>query len=232
MAVDEALLKLTGDTVALRLYAWEPPALSLGYFQSARDFDMNDLRAWGIQVVRRPTGGGAIYHYRELTFAIIAGPRAAKSLGSTIEQRYERIHGTLIGTLARFGVESAMRGGMLDPPFSPSQHKLCFNRTIGCDIVAAGRKLIGSAQRKTPHGFLQHGSIPLWENPMTPRAAWVNECSKSEVTYGSLAAALRAAFESSFGVVLAPGRLTEEEEAAAAALVRERYSTDAWNFRK
>jgi len=232
MALDEALLETVGEGGIVRFYSWEPPALSLGYFQSARLFDLADLRARGIPVVRRPTGGGAIYHYRELTFAVIVGPSALNTAGSTIERRYERIHGAVSAALREFGVESAMRGGELDAPFSPSRHKLCFDRTIGCDIVTGGRKLVGSAQRKTPRGFLQHGSIPLWKNPMTPGAAWVNEFAGGEVTYESLAAALARAFGAALGVKLTPAPLRREVESRARAIALDKYSTDTWNLRR
>lgn len=232
MAVDEAMLRMAGDSLALRLYAWNPPALSLGYFQSARDFDLEDLHVRGIPVLRRPTGGGAIYHYRELTFAVTAGRTALKLLGTTIEERYERIHGVIIKALSRFAISSRMRGKEYETPFSAPGHSLCFNRTIGCDIVAGGRKLVGSAQKKTPKGFLQHGSIPLWENPMTPGAAWANEFSECEVTYSLLGAAVKEEFESSFNLKLAAGSLTNAEEAAAQTLVKEKYSTDSWNKRR
>ena len=232
MALDEILMKTAGDAGIVRLYSWDPPALSLGYFQSAAEFDLARLAGQGIPVVRRPTGGGAIYHYRELTFAVIAGPLARKSLGATIERRYERIHGAVIEALRGFGVESAMRGGGLDAPFSPSGHRLCFDRTIGCDVVAGFRKLVGSAQRRTPRGFLQHGSIPLWKNPMTPGAAWVNEMSKVKVTYESMAAALARAFENVLGVKLVPRRPENSLIAQAQVLAEEKYSTDAWNLKK
>ena len=232
MALDETLMRWAGNTATVRFYSWDPPALSLGYFQSAGEFDLDDLAASGIPVVRRPTGGGAIYHHGELTFTVAAGPLASQTLGATIGQRYERVHGAVIEALRTFGVESAMRGGTLDAPFSPSEHRLCFDRTIGCDIVAGGRKLVGSAQRKTRHGFLQHGSIPLVENPMTPGAAWVNGCSKREVGYGPLTEALAGAFEESFGVKLVPGGLSGAEEARVEELLENRYSTEAWNLRK
>jgi lipoate-protein ligase A len=230
MAVDELLMR--GETTTVRFYSWQPPALSLGYFQSRAEFDTDDLRSSGIPVVRRPTGGGAIYHYRELTFAVASGGAAQKQLGTTIEERYARVHGAVINALKTFGIESEMRGGGLEPPFSPSEHKLCFNRTIGCDIVAGGRKLVGSAQRKTPEGFLQHGSIPLWENPMTPDAAWVNACAQREVAYDSLADALVRAFEKKFDVRLMPDSLNRPEESRVAELVECKYSTDAWNLRR
>jgi lipoate-protein ligase A len=232
MALDEALMRAIGEGGAVRFYSWEPPALSLGYFQSARDFDLDELAAGRIIVVRRPTGGGAIYHYRELTFAVIAGPSTQRPLGSDIESRYARIHGAVISALHQFGVKSEMRGGELDPPFSPSAHRMCFNRTIGCDIVAGSRKLVGSAQRKIPGGFLQHGSIPLWENPMSPSASWVNDLSDSEVSYESLAEALTRAFEETLGIDLLPGEVTAREEAQAQKLVHNKYSTDEWNLRR
>lgn len=232
MALDEALLRTCAGRATLRLYSWEPPGLSLGYFQSASDFDLTDLRARGVVVVRRPTGGGAIYHCRELTFALVAGAGFEKVVGATIGMRYQRIHGAVIEALRRLKIESKMRGGGLDAPFSPAPRRFCFNRTIGCDIVADGRKLVGSAQRKTPQGFLQHGSIPLQENPMAPDAGWANLHSKEEITYESLGAALAEAFSDSLGVTLLPGELTPEEESTAAALLKRKYSTDRWNLRR
>lgn len=232
MALDEAIMRAIGEGGVVRFYSWEPPALSLGYFQSASDFDLNELAAGGTIVLRRPTGGGAIYHYRELTFAVIAGPGTQRALGADIESRYARIHGAVINALRQFGVESEMRGGELDPPFSPSAHRMCFNRTIGCDIVAGGRKLVGSAQRKIPNGFLQHGSIPLEQNPMSPSAAWVNDISDSQVSYESLAKALTSAFEETLGTNLLPGDVTAREEVQAQALVRSKYSTGEWNLKR
>ncbi len=232
MALDEALMRTIGEGGTVRFYSWEPPALSLGYFQSTSDFDLDELASRGTIVVRRPTGGGAIYHYRELTFAVIAGPSRSSALGPDIESRYARIHGAVIDALRQFGVESEMRGGGLDPPFSPSDHRLCFNRTIGCDIVAGGRKLVGSAQRKTPRGFLQHGSIPLRENPMSPDAAWVNAVSESEVGYESLAEALARSFEKMLGAGLVPGEVTPEEEQEAQELAQNKYSTEEWNLKR
>lgn len=232
MALDEALMRTIGEGGAVRFYSWEPPALSLGYFQSASDFDLDELASRGTIVVRRPTGGGAIYHYNELTFAVIAGPGRSSALGPEIESRYARIHGAIIDALRQFGVDSEMRGGDLDPPFSPSDHRLCFNRTIGCDIVAGGRKLVGSAQRKTPRGFLQHGSIPLRENPMSPGAAWVNAFSESEVGYESLAEALARSFGKMLDTRLVPSEVSREEEDGARALVRDKYSTEDWNLRR
>lgn len=232
MAVDEVLMRGAGNSVTVRFYSWEPPTLSLGYFQKAGDFDLDALEAQGIPFVRRPTGGGAIYHCEELTFAVAAGFLGQRRLGATLWERYERVHGAVCLALSAFGVDSKMRGGALAPPFSPSEHKLCFNRTIGCDIVAGGRKLVGSAQRKTPDGFLQHGSIPLRENPMTPEAAWVNACSEREVTYESLAAALAAAFEESFETQIMPGSLSEAEQAQVRICVERKYSTETWNLRR
>jgi lipoate-protein ligase A len=232
MALDEALMRAIGEGGVVRFYSWEPPALSLGYFQSAREFDLEELQARRTIVVRRPTGGGAIYHYRELTFAVIAGPERQTALGPDIESRYARIHGAVINALREFGVESEMRGGGLDPPFSPSDHRMCFNRTIGCDIVADNRKLVGSAQRKTPRGFLQHGSIPLGENPMSPGAAWVNDLSDSQVSYELLAPALARSFEEMLGADLVPCAVSGEEEALARVLVQDKYSTEDWNLKR
>ncbi len=232
MALDEALLQLSGETPLLRFYGWDPPALSLGYFQNASGFDLEELRARGFVLLRRPTGGGAICHWGEFTFSVITGPRHGLALGSTIEERYERVHGAVIGALQNLGVRSQLRGGELASPFSGSEDKFCFNRIIGCDIVAGGKKLAGSAQKKTPQGFLQHGSVPLLQNPMTPQASWVNELSREEVTYEVFARALADAFEESLGVSLLPSRPTEDEESAARRLVKEKYSTDSWNFKR
>ena len=157
MAVDEAILEAVGQGLSLptlRLFAWRPPCLSLGYAQSIQDVDQAALAARGWQLVRRPTGGRAVWHDAELTYAV-AAPIAAFG---TLAESYRAIHARLAAALRTLGAvaELAPRGraaGVGDGP--------CFATPVGGEVLVHGKKVVGSAQVRHGAAFLQHGSILL-----------------------------------------------------------------------
>jgi lipoyl(octanoyl) transferase len=158
MAVDHALLDSvkSGGRPVLRLYLWEPACLSLGRNQHARGiYDDARLRAAGMDVVRRPTGGLAVLHDRELTYCVLApaallgGPRHA----------YRLINEALVDGLRRIGVPAAVAGTGAAPDPRLDAAAPCFEAPAAGEVVAAGRKLVGSAQRCEDRTLLQHGSI-------------------------------------------------------------------------
>jgi lipoyl(octanoyl) transferase len=185
MAVDHALLESVqqGAAPVLRLYAWEPACLSFGRNQhAAGTYDEHAIRAAGLHAVRRPTGGLAVLHHHELTYAVIApadplgGPRAA----------YRRINEALVDGLRRLGVPAALAGAAPAPSPLHDTASPCFQAPAPGEVVAAGRKLVGSAQRCERRVLLQHGSIllggsqqrvtrflapPAWREPDGPRSA-------------------------------------------------------------
>ncbi|MEX1007475.1 MAG: lipoate--protein ligase family protein [Acidimicrobiia bacterium] len=157
MALDMALLASVagGARPALRLYTWARPALSLGRFQSDDEVDRNACEQLGVEVVRRPTGGKALLHGADLTYAV-AIPRPEGAAGK-VDAVYCSLASALVAGLARLGVESAIArhaGGAGKGP-------VCFTTMQGADLRVGARKLCGSAQVRRGGAVLQHGSILL-----------------------------------------------------------------------
>jgi lipoate-protein ligase A len=157
MAIDAALLELAerDDVGFVRLYRWGPPCLSFGRHEpAARRYRRERIEALGLDVVRRPTGGRAVWHEAELTYAVAA---PADALGSLAESHRE-IHRMLARALERLGVEVTLApAGRAAPPSAGP----CFDVASGGELVVGGRKVVGSAQLRTATAFLQHGSILL-----------------------------------------------------------------------
>jgi lipoate-protein ligase A len=139
----------------LRFYTWAPPALSLGRFEPADAVDAAKARACGVDVVRRPTGGRVVLHADDLTYTVVA-PREA---GATVGDTYAWISGCIVQGLRRLGADVETARGSAER--SVERRKPCFLSAARHEIVHAGRKLVGSAQRLGRNALLQHGSIPV-----------------------------------------------------------------------
>jgi lipoate-protein ligase A len=146
-----------GGPPMLRLYQWNPPALSLGRFQPDPDVDRVACRARGVEVVRRPTGGKALLHGGDLTYAV-ALPRPAGAPGH-VDALYRTIAAALIAGLAELGVAAAIGGDR--GPAGP----VCLVAAQGADLRVGERKLCGSAQVQRGDVVLQHGSVLLERLP-------------------------------------------------------------------
>lgn len=156
MALDEALMdraRATGEWV-LRVYSWTRPTISFGRNQTARQrYHMDRLAARGIDVVRRPTGGRAILHHREVTYSVTAPAADAGDL----RESYGRINKLLVSALDSLGVAAtpaAPARRAISPGASP-----CFDEPSSGELTVGGRKLAGSAQWRVDGALLQHGSI-------------------------------------------------------------------------
>jgi len=180
MAADVALLDATVrlGTASLRLYCWNPPTLSIGRNQQG-DFP-------GVPTVRRPTGGQAVWHEHEVTYAVAARIRVFGSL----RDAYCGIHERLARALRSLGVEAVLADR---PAVRPSDRPAsCFASSVGGEILHRGRKLVGSAQVRRGDAFLQHGSIlldatqPSSFNGGTTLAAVLGRA----VSFGEVAAAI------------------------------------------
>jgi lipoate-protein ligase A len=161
MAVDQAILAAVSRGEApptLRLYAWSPPCLSLGRHQPAEDADTARLAARGWEIVRRPTGGRAILHTDELTYAFIA-PAGHPLMRGGVLPGYRSIAVGLLEALRLLGIAARM-----EDERPPEKHPaaVCFEVPSSYEITVRGRKLIGSAQVRREGAVLQHGSLPLW----------------------------------------------------------------------
>jgi lipoate-protein ligase A len=153
MERDEALL--AGGIPALRFYRWSPPCVSIGYFQNpARDIDLEFLRREGIDLVRRPTGGRAVLHEDEITYAVVL-PESLLPAG--VVPSYRRLADVFLAALNDLGVRGELKG----PEGRPDRSGSCFASASAYEITVEGRKVIGSAQVRRNGVVLQHGSILL-----------------------------------------------------------------------
>ncbi|MEN8148773.1 MAG: biotin/lipoate A/B protein ligase family protein [Planctomycetota bacterium] len=226
MALDEALIRVDDARPTLRTYTWKPWTISLGYFQTVTHERVEAFRGRGLGVVRRPTGGGAIYHADELTYAFVA-PAGTPDVPDDAVGAYDLVHGAIRRALHRVGTDSTVRGDdLLVSDTGVPDEFWCFYKSSEFDLVAGARKLVGSAQRRTGRGFLMHGSIPVSPNELTPEAA------DAGTTVDTLADLLAEELAEGLGARLAPGEMTDAELAAARDLERKRYASDRWTYRR
>lgn len=245
MAVDEALMaSARSGRVTLRLYRWSPPCLSFGRHQRARGrYDAGAAEERGIDLVRRPTGGRAVYHHRELTYAVTAPADLWGGLGPS----YRRINRALARGLSRLGVDvEAAAGDGRAPGLSG---RACFRDPLPGELVAAGRKLVGSAQWRRDGALLQHGSVLLHDDQAEaerlrtdgaeggeadagrPRAASLAGLLGAAPEPAEVARALRAGFARELDARAEQADLEPAEEARARRL-EERYRGRDWTWRR
>ena len=209
MAVDEAMLEAhaAGDTPpTLRVYAWQPPAISLGKFQPVESaINPAACRQLGIDVVRRPTGGRAILHAAdEVTFSIVVS--TARLGASGVMECYRALAGGIIAALGWLGV-AAQLVERAAPAANPgaARDPACFAVKARCDLVVGSHKVVGSAQVQRKGFLLQQNSLPLrlraedWGRvfmrpEVAPAAAGLCEAAGREFGYAEVAEALRRGF--------------------------------------
>jgi lipoyl(octanoyl) transferase len=158
MAIDEALLEST-KVSSIRFYRWNFPALSFGYFGK-----FSDVASYATQcdVVRRWTGGGIVFHGRDLTYSIVI-PANDRVFDESPMSIYERIHRTLRDALVALGqrAEVAVGGDSTTERNDAGHNGHCFAKPVHADVLVNGLKVAGAAQRRTRTGLLQQGSIQL-----------------------------------------------------------------------
>ena len=245
MAVDESILEAYLDDPpprgpTLRLYAWDPPALSLGRGQDGpASHDDAWLRSAAVDLVRRPTGGLAVLHEHERTYAVVGRLRTPPFDGAVVET-YRRISEALRTALRQFGIPATAAAGRADGPRAGGP-AACFQGSSVHELVAEERKLVGSAQLRRHGAFLQHGSIPLRVDPVRlgqAIGAPVDAARFTDLTAAlggpadpqALDLALVAGFERTFGVELRAGTLTEGEKSRAAQLRCWKYDSATWTI--
>lgn len=144
-----------GDDPILRLYRWEPAAVTIGYNQDFASFNEAAIAAAGYDLVRRPTGGRAILHADELTYAVI-GTSPGPLFGSSLHESYMKINEALLAFLSDLGIEADISTG---ESREQARGLVCFRSAGRHEVSVGGRKILGSAQRRSDGVFLQHGSL-------------------------------------------------------------------------
>jgi lipoate-protein ligase A len=226
MAVDDALLTLCGrgrSMPTLRLFGFRPACLSLGRFQPADQVP----RPSGFDLVRRPTGGGAVVHRGDICYSVVL-PLSHPLAAGSIRQSYQRLARGLAAGLESLGLPPLAEGDAAD---SAPRGAWCFQAVAPHELTLAGRKLVGSAQARRQGGLLQQGSIRLAPEPAeAARATSLQEELGREVTRDELAEALVTGFASAWGIEIRPGQLSAEEEDLARRLERECYADPGWTL--
>jgi lipoate-protein ligase A len=252
MAVDEAIAAHAGrgDVLpTLRFYRWQPACVSLGRHQPLADIDLARCGALGYTIVRRPTGGRAILHTDELTYSV-AGPQDHPILAGAVLDSYLRLSQGLLAGLEQLGLRAAKA-----PPTNRATSDagpVCFEVPSAYEIVADGRKLVGSAQSRRQGWVLQHGTLPLvgdvtrlvdvvvfsseaertsQRRLLAERAATVEDALGRAISFDQAAAALAAGFNNALDIHLEPGELSPPELDLAATLQREQYANPDWTAR-
>jgi lipoyl(octanoyl) transferase len=251
MAVDEAILESCGkkETLpTLRLYAWDPPCLSLGFSQPVSDVDRSRLNALGWDLVRRPTGGRAILHTDEITYAVI-GPEDEPRLDGGVLESYRRLSFALLFALRYLGVPAETSDKATNRSEGSQENPVCFEVPSTFEITIAGKKIIGSAQARRQNGVLQHGSLPLHgdltritdalsfpddarrrtaADRLLERATTLETALEYRIDMENAAQALIKGFQSGLNLELVPGCMTAQEGNRAYELFRSKYTDSSW----
>lgn len=259
MALDEALWQHYADALAkderpapiLRLYGWQPAALSLGYAQRAeREVDFEACARLGIEWVRRPTGGRAILHdHTELTYSLIGASDDPHFSGGVLES-YRKISGALVAGVARLGVVAQLAGKERRGD-KEAVSAACFDAPSAYEVTWEGRKIIGSAQARRGGAILQQGTILLGVDveklfavlkppPRTNRSeaiaqvaarlVSIEQARHTLVTYAEAEEAFAQAFAAHFGVKLLNYQPSETEASLTQQLESAKYDNPTWNL--
>jgi len=231
MATDEAMLRSAAEVgiASLRIYTWTEPTLSLGYFQEA-DARLADDNIKDLPWVRRATGGATIVHDAacEVTysFALPAGADWQPKGESWICRMHRFLREALQSV---WGIDSELVICGQEKKLGPL---LCFLHQTPGDLLADGRKIAGSAQRKHKGALLQHGSILLRQSPFAPSLPGIVELTEKALTPDELAVALIRRFAVETGWHLQPGPWMDDELTAMARIEAEKYASPQWNGKR
>jgi lipoyl(octanoyl) transferase len=249
MAIDEAIFRETirnKKSPTIRFYGWMPAAVSIGYFQNIEEeINLEKCRAAGVDIVRRPSGGKAVFHCAEITYSVIACNKEAL-FPTDISGTYKIISRCLASGLADLGIETVLAEAgrtLHDADFKAC----CFSVPSRNELLVSGRKICGSAQIRSSGGFLQHGSILMAFDPVQTASfllpmrtadqlqklrdsvAAVNEEVSNPVDEKEICTSLKKGFTAVLGREIIEGRLTSAEEELAGSLIQ-RYSDSKWNI--
>lgn len=250
MAIDEAILESVGQNrvpPTLRLYAWEPACLSIGYAQPCADIDRARLVDQGWDWVRRPTGGRAILHTDELTYAVIAPLTEPRLTGSVLES-YQRLSQALLTALHILDIPAEAHP-INSTRTPPENAPVCFEVPSNYEIVVNGKKLIGSAQARRKNAVLQHGTLPLCGDltRVTRVLFYTDDLKREEaasrllshatsvetvlgvrISWEKAAQAFVESFQSELNLELVTGELSVDEIKLSDNLEEQKYSHPAW----
>ena len=252
MAMDEKLLDWHSEgkiPPVLRFYGWKPAGISVGYFQkTSGKIDINAAENYGIELVRRLTGGRAVLHDQELTYSVLVSEDYPE-MPRSIKEAYMVISKGLLEGFKELGIhaEFSIPQGKLQTTDSA----VCFEEPSWYELVVEGKKAAGSAQTRKKGVILQHGSVPLnvdeiklfdlfiYPNERVKdrarqafgdNAVAINELAKQPYTFEDASAAFKTGFERGLNIELVPFKLSEEQLAEVTELAENKYRNSEWNY--
>jgi len=266
MAIDDAIMIAHREGLVpptIRFYQWSPPAVSVGYFQDLKkEIDVDACKNLGIDIVRRPTGGKAVLHDKELTYSFIIKENHPL-VNDSILETYKKISGGIIRGLSYLGItaelvplreklKNSSSGNEIKSKISHSDIKsICFSVPSQYEVQVEGKKIVGSAQVRKREIVLQHGSLlielekdklfSVFNFPSVQirerlkirfKATSLEEILKRKISFSELSEILPGGFEEEFGVRLTEGKLTKQEEIISQELLENKYSTYEWNYER
>ncbi|MCG3401031.1 lipoate--protein ligase family protein [Staphylococcus massiliensis] len=258
MAVDEALLNFVSrgeiDPV-VRFYTWDPPTLSVGYFQRLKkEIDIDMVREKGYGLVRRQTGGRGVLHDKELTYSVIV-PESHENMPKTVTEAYRVISEGLLEGFKSLGFDAYFavpRSKEEREKLKQPRSAVCFDAPSWYELVVEGRKIAGSAQTRQKGVILQHGSIlqevdiddlfdmfifkndrlkDKMKKAFIDKAVAINDIADKHITLEEMEEAFEAGFKKGLNIEFKPLTFTEAQEAEIKEL-EAKFKSDEWNYRK
>lgn len=247
MAIDKAILEYADEygKPTMRVYGWNPYCISLGYHQSVDCIDLDRCKKDVIDVVRRPTGGRAVFHAEEVTYSVIV-PRDHPFFSGNISEVYNKISLGLCKGIQKLGVPAQLQKRSLDlrSHYRSSLAASCFSASARNEVLVHGKKLIGSAQRNLSLGILQHGSILVGEAHLKlpeyladvhdddkssmqaairEKTAVIRDFHKKKILYPEIILSIKSGMEEMLQIVFEQEHITKNEKEKA-ALLRKNFS--------
>lgn len=247
MATDEALLNCLDQgkgTPTLRFYSWSIPTLSVGRFQKLRNSPLlQKARQLKIGVVRRPTGGRGVLHDHEVTYSMVLPRSSQLGLAGSVKETYQKLSQAMMAGFKHLGISPS---AVLPSPNHPEDPKwalnspFCFASHSIYEIKSSAKKVLGSAQLRKEHCFLQHGSLlltinaplheALFSKKELSRAEGVFQISDREFSKELILDSLVKGFEEFLQIRFLPGDLDAGEKKMIQQLVKEKYDAPGWTF--
>ncbi|EJD8540308.1 lipoate--protein ligase family protein [Staphylococcus pseudintermedius] len=258
MALDEALLNFVSrgeiDPV-VRFYTWNPPTLSIGYFQRlSKEIDIEKVKEKGYGLVRRQTGGRGVLHDKELTYSVIV-PEAHPDMPQTVTEAYRVISGGLLEGFKSLGFDAHFavpRSKEEREKLKQPRSSVCFDAPSWYELVVEGKKIAGSAQTRQKGVILQHGSIlqdvdiddlfdmfifknerlkAKMKKAFVEKAVAINDLSNETITLAQMEVAFKEGFKKALDIEFKPLELTVAQQDEVKAL-EEKYRSEAFLYRK
>lgn len=259
MALDEALLDWhsAGEIPpVIRFYEWNPATLSIGYFQQAhKDINLQAVQEQNLGFVRRPTGGRAVLHDQELTYSVIVS-ESYPNMPATVTEAYRVISEGLLLGFQKLGLEAYFSVPQTEQQLADlkkPKSAVCFDAPSWYELVVEGKKVAGSAQTRQKGVILQHGAILLDLNEelllsvfnfaseeakermrrkLPEKAVAMNQFVDTPFTIDQCVEAFSKGFEEALNIELMPYELNEIQQQYIEHLMKTKYATNEWNFKK